>query len=178
MIIVMISDEDMLKFQLHAIYGNWDYRGEGVLPSTNYVCKKSSAYEGLNVFYDWIKIVLNCNVKILYDNSLFSILYDRSSHRRCSMKKGVLENFAKFIGKHLYQSLFFKSCRPQPCNFIKKGTLAKVFSCKFCEIFKNTFFTETSGRLLPNLCCFTLWFDYFFFFCQVNPIPWDWFIWD
>ena len=31
----------------------------------------------------------------------------RSSHRRCSMKKGVLESFAKFRGKHLCQSLFF-----------------------------------------------------------------------
>ena len=32
---------------------------------------------------------------------------DRSSHRRCSVKKGVLRNFAKFTGKHLCQSLFF-----------------------------------------------------------------------
>ena len=31
----------------------------------------------------------------------------RSSHRRCSVKKGVLKNFAKFTGKHLCQSLFF-----------------------------------------------------------------------
>ena len=30
----------------------------------------------------------------------------RSSHRRCSSKKGVLKNFAKFAGKHLCQSLF------------------------------------------------------------------------
>ena len=28
------------------------------------------------------------------------------------------------------------------CNFIKKEALAQVFSCEFCEIFKNTFFTE------------------------------------
>ena len=27
-------------------------------------------------------------------------------------------------------------------NFIKKETLAQVFSCQFCEISKNTFFTE------------------------------------
>ena len=33
--------------------------------------------------------------------------YYRSSHQRCSVKKGVLRNFAKFTGKHLYQSLFF-----------------------------------------------------------------------
>ena len=27
-------------------------------------------------------------------------------------------------------------------NFIKKATLARVFSCGFCEIAKNIFFTE------------------------------------
>ena len=28
------------------------------------------------------------------------------------------------------------------CNFIKKETLVLVFSCEFCETFKNTFFKE------------------------------------
>ena len=32
--------------------------------------------------------------------------------------------------------------RPDACNFIKKQTLAQVFSCEFYEICKNTFFTE------------------------------------
>ena len=50
----------------------------------------------------------------------------RSSHRRCSVRKGVLRNFAKFAGKHLCQSLFVN----------------KVAGLKFCEISKNTFFTE------------------------------------
>ena len=27
-------------------------------------------------------------------------------------------------------------------NFIKKESLTQVFSCEFCEISKNTFFTE------------------------------------
>ena len=31
---------------------------------------------------------------------------------------------------------------PQACNFIKKESLAQVFSREFCEVFKNTFFTE------------------------------------
>ena len=31
---------------------------------------------------------------------------------------------------------------PEACNFIKKETLTQVFSCEFCEICKNTFFTE------------------------------------
>ena len=28
------------------------------------------------------------------------------------------------------------------CNFIKKETQAKVFSCEFCKISKTIFFTE------------------------------------
>ena len=31
----------------------------------------------------------------------------------------------------------------QACNFIKKETLAQVFSCEFREISKNTFFYRT-----------------------------------
>ena len=30
----------------------------------------------------------------------------------------------------------------QKKDLIKKEALAQVFSCEFCEIFKNTFFTE------------------------------------
>ena len=43
----------------------------------------------------------------------------RSSHRRCSVRKDVLRNFAKFAEKHLCQSFFFNKvaslrqvCRP------------------------------------------------------------------
>ena len=69
----------------------------------------------------------------------------RSSHWRCSVRKGVLRDFAKFTGKHPCQSLFFNKVAglsPQACNFIKKETLAHVLSCEFCEISRNTFFTE------------------------------------
>ena len=82
----------------------------------------------------------------------------RSSHQRCSMKKGVHRNFTKFTGKHLCQSLFFNKVaglRPKTCSFIKKETLAQVFSCEFCEISKNTFLTEhlwmTGSCLLGTL---------------------------
>ena len=33
--------------------------------------------------------------------------------------------------------------RGAACNFIKKETLAQVFSCEFCKISKNTFFYRT-----------------------------------
>ena len=42
---------------------------------------------------------------------------------------------------------------PEDCKFIKKETLAQVFSCKFCEIFKNIFFIEhrASGESFSTL---------------------------
>ena len=40
------------------------------------------------------------------------------------------------------ESLFKESCRNSACNFIKNETLAQLFSFKFWEISKNTFFTE------------------------------------
>ena len=68
----------------------------------------------------------------------------RSSHRRSSVRKGVLRNFAKLTGKHLCQSLFFnKVAGLRPATLLKKETLAQVFSCEFCEISKNTFFQRT-----------------------------------
>ena len=70
----------------------------------------------------------------------------KSSHQRCSVKKGVLRNFAKFTGKYLCQSLFFNKVARAACNFIKKETVAQVFSCKFSEISKNTFLTEHLRR--------------------------------
>ena len=69
----------------------------------------------------------------------------RSSHRRCSVRKGVLR---KFTGKYLCQRLFFNK---GACNFIKKDTLAQVFFCEFCEISKNTFFTEYLRATASNV---------------------------
>ena len=38
---------------------------------------------------------------------ILRLLKYRSSHQRCSVRKGVLRNFAKFTGKDLCQSHFF-----------------------------------------------------------------------
>ena len=64
----------------------------------------------------------------------------RSSYRRCSVRKDVLRNFSKFIGKN--PSLFFNEVAGlRPATLLKKR-LAQLFSCKFCGISNNTFFTE------------------------------------
>ena len=65
---------------------------------------------------------------------------NRGSRPEVFCKKGALRNFTKFTGKHLCQSLFF---RLVAFNFIKKETLAQVFSREFCEISKDTFFYQT-----------------------------------
>ena len=49
---------------------------------------------------------------------------------------------------HLYLILI-TSVQAETCNFIKKETLAQVFSCKFCEMVKNTFFTEHLWMAAP-----------------------------
>ena len=41
--------------------------------------------------------------------------------------------------KNKYRSLS-SSRSAEACNFIKRETLAQMFSCEFCEIFKDTYF--------------------------------------
>ena len=62
----------------------------------------------------------------------------RSSYRRYSVKKVFLE---------ISQTSQENTCARDSiyCNFIKKEYLALTFSCEFCKIFKNTFFTEQLG---------------------------------
>ena len=70
-------------------------------------------------------------------------LIDRSSNQRCSTKKGVLKNFAKFAGKQLCQSLLFNKVAG-----LRLWTLTQVFSCEFAKFLKIPFLQNTSWRLL------------------------------
>ena len=64
----------------------------------------------------------------------FAKITDRSSHQRCSIKKGVLRNFAKFTGKHLYQSLFFNKAAG-----LKKRLWHRWFPVNFAKFFRTPF---------------------------------------
>ena len=56
----------------------------------------------------------------------------RSRHQRCSLRKGILTNFANFTGKQLSQSPFFNIVTGLRSETLKKKyTLAQVFSCEF-----------------------------------------------
>ena len=78
-------------------------------------------------------------------------------------KKFVLEISRNSQENNCARSLFYQSCRPQACNFIIEDTLAQVFLCEFCEIYKNTFFIEHLWWLLlyflfcrksKGVCCY------------------------
>ena len=83
---------------------------------------------------------------LLYIQHLFRhhhCYYSEVVVRRCSIKRGVLRNFAEFTGKHLCQSLFFnKVVGIRPASLLRK-TRAQMFSYEFCEISKNTFCYRT-----------------------------------
>ena len=71
-----------------------------------------------------------------------------SSHQRCSMKKGVLRNFAKFTGKHLCQSLSFNKFAGWSTTLLKKRLRRRCFPVNFAKFLGTTFLQNTSGRLL------------------------------
>ena len=76
----------------------------------------------------------------------------KSSQWRCSLRKGVLGNFAKFTWKHLCQSLFFdKFAGLGPATLLKKRFWHRCFPMNFVKLLRTTFSQSTSGRLLLNL---------------------------
>ena len=79
----------------------------------------------------------------IYDYQLltpFSSI-SRSSHRRCSVKKGALKNFAKFTEKkYLCQSLIFnKAVGLRPATLLKKRLWQRCFPMNFAWFLRAPF---------------------------------------
>ena len=81
----------------------------------------------------------------------FVILWARSSHQRFSVGKGVLKNFAKFMGQHLCQSLFFnKVAGLRPATFrsshhrcsVRKGVLRNFTNFTGKDLYQSLFLTK------------------------------------
>ena len=82
-------------------------------------------------------------------------LHFRSSHWRCSIKKGILRNFTKFTGKHLCKSLFFnKVAGLRPAILLKKRLWHRRFPVNFAKFLGTSFLQNTSGRLLLTISFF------------------------
>ena len=64
----------------------------------------------------------------------------RSSHWRCSLRKGVLRSFLKFTGKHLCKSLLFnKVAGLRPATLLKNKTWHRCFPINFAKFLRTTF---------------------------------------
>ena len=68
----------------------------------------------------------------------------RSSHQRCSARKGVIRNFSKFTGKHLFQVLFYnKVAGPEPATLLQTRLWHRCFPMNFEKVSKSTFSLRT-----------------------------------
>ena len=102
---------------------------------------------------------LNCNLQTqaesLRNNSAlglipFGVFQKQPSEVFC--KKRCSEELRKIYGKNLCQSLFFNKFAGLRAATLLKETLAQVFSCEFCEISKNNFFTEHLRATASGFC--------------------------
>ena len=113
-------------------------------------------------------------LQLFYDKNIMFVRKS-SSHRRCSVRKGVLINYTKFRRKHLCQSL-------RPATILKKRGWCSCFRVIFAKFLRTTFLQNTSGRLLLNLslrCWFSdlrwlllnfCYSNFFFFFLQLKMV--------
>ena len=79
-----------------------------------------------------------------------------SSRPEVLSKKGFLEISQNSQENTCAKDSFLIKLQGQTCTFIKKETLAQVFSCEFCEISKNTFLYRTplvAASVSPNIGC-------------------------
>ena len=98
-------------------------------------------------FSFWLEVLLFCEKGMVLRAGGITIWiqqhiswYAEAVARRCSVKK-CFKNFCKISRKTpVPESLFLQA---KPCKFIKKETLAQVFSREFCEISKNNFSCRT-----------------------------------
>ena len=91
-----------------------------------------SPYVCAFAFHNWQKNVLFQKLVIIsvISSQMYSV----------SVSATYLKAHYFIIFRHL--EVFFKRSVLKACNFVEKETLAQVFSCDFCEIFKNTYFIK------------------------------------
>ena len=95
----------------------------------------------------------------------------RSSHRRCSVRKSVLRNFAKFTGKRLCQSLLFnKVTGLRAATLLKKRLWHRCFPVNIAKSLRTPFSQNTSGRLLLLFSSYLKRFCIFRFLCLIAVV--------
>ena len=75
----------------------------------------------------------------------------RSSHRRCSLKKVIVRNFANFTGNTCARVFFNKVTGLTPATLFKKRHWHRCFPVNFSKFLRTPFLQKTSGELLLNI---------------------------
>ena len=73
-------------------------------------------------------------------------------HQRCSVRKGVLKNFAKFTEKHLFQVLFYeKVAGPESATLLKKRLWYMSFPMNFAKFPRTPFHTTPLNECFSTI---------------------------
>ena len=89
-------------------------------------------------------------------NRCTKLKFTKAATRTVLYKKVFLEISQNSQENTSARASFLIKLQALDLNFIKKETLPEVFSCEFCEISKNTFFTEhlwTTASKFVNIKC-------------------------
>ena len=109
-----------------------------------YNCSNTAVWLSLLLRWWWYKI--NYNDELFGGMATWEKSRKSYSQKRLPdvfYKKGVLKNFAKFIGKHLCQSLSFnKFAGRRPAALLKERLWHKCFPVNFAKILRTPFFTK------------------------------------
>ena len=91
--------------------------------------------------------------------SCFTFTCFRSSHQRCSIKKSVFRDFAKFTRKYLCQSLYLnKVTGLRPATLLKRRLWNRCFPVNFAKFLRKPFFIEHLWWLLLRFETFSSMF--------------------
>ena len=103
--------------------------------------------------FPWFLYFVPLIFSLIVFGTLFLKFYNfvkvKDSRPEVFCKKGVLWNFSKFTGKHLYQSLFFNRVAGlRAVTSLKKRLWHRCFPISFAKFLKTPFLQNTSRRLL------------------------------
>ena len=94
--------------------------------------------------------VVKCHLLLFYYWRQVLIIKITSPRPEVFYKKDILKHFAKFIGKHLFQSLCFDNIASMKATTLlkKKKLLHSYFPVNFAKFFRRTFIQINTGWLL------------------------------
>ena len=96
-------------------------------------------FQSMALFACLYRTVFQKNFLKVMDGYLTEPVLSEAVARRCSVKKVFLKIPQNSQENTCARVSYLIKLQASSCNFIKKETLAQVFSCQFCEISRNTF---------------------------------------